>query len=100
MYYLISYDISNNRLRTQIAKTILAAGATRLQKSLFLGEFNAIKIKELEVALRGVLGTKNLRPDNNILMIPVAPHLLAQTQCIGENITLDLALSPPTTFFF
>lgn len=37
--YLIFYDISNNKLRTKVAKTLIERGYERLQYSVYVGSF-------------------------------------------------------------
>ncbi len=38
--YLIFYDISNNKLRTKVAKQLIQQGYERLQYSVFAGPFD------------------------------------------------------------
>jgi CRISPR-associated protein Cas2 len=35
-HYILSYDISSNKLRTALAKLLLKSGCERIQKSVFL----------------------------------------------------------------
>ena len=41
------YDISNNRIRTKVAKNCKEAGLYRVQKSVFLGSINRNRLDEL-----------------------------------------------------
>ncbi|MGB0864540.1 MAG: CRISPR-associated endonuclease Cas2 [Saprospiraceae bacterium] len=36
MFYLLSYDISNDKLRLKVSMHLLASGCIRLQKSVFI----------------------------------------------------------------
>lgn len=52
MYYCVTYDISGNRLRLRAAKWCRQAGLERLQRSVFIGETDPERIRELESNLR------------------------------------------------
>ena len=55
MTFLVFYDISNNRIRTKVAKRLLAFGFERIQLSVFCGLYhpksNKVLWKELETLL-------------------------------------------------
>lgn len=55
MYYCVAYDISSNRLRLRAAKWCRQAGLERLQRSVFIGETDPERIKELAENLRPML---------------------------------------------
>lgn len=46
MYYLIAYDIENNKIRNKIAKYLEKKGS-RIQKSVFLLDINNYSLKRL-----------------------------------------------------
>ena len=54
--HLISYDISDDRLRTKAAKLILRAGGHRIQYSVFMGTFSTARRQRLEVDLLALAG--------------------------------------------
>ena len=53
MFYFLSYDISNDRLRLKVSKHLLASGCFRLQKSVFIAP--NYKSKELQLLKKEVL---------------------------------------------
>ena len=67
---IISYDISNNRLRRHIDKTIKNFG-TRIQKSVFACQLSAARISELRTKLKSVLAQneKHAEDTDSIIII-------------------------------
>lgn len=51
----IIYDISSNRLRTQVAKRCKEAGLYRVQKSVFLGSINRNRLDELNTQIHDLI---------------------------------------------
>lgn len=51
----IIYDISNNKLRTQVAKRCKEAGLYRVQKSVFLGSINRNRLDELNTEIHDLI---------------------------------------------
>ena len=47
MNYLLSYDISNDKVRKKVFDYLLEKGFLRIQNSVFLGEINVSKIDDI-----------------------------------------------------
>ena len=54
MFYLISYDIPDNRRRNQLAKALKGFG-TRVQYSVFEAHLNRNQYKELKNVVAGII---------------------------------------------
>jgi CRISPR-associated endonuclease Cas2 len=85
MTYLICYDITDDRLRTRLAKRLEKAGCIRLQKSVFLAPH--FDIKRLAI-LRG--GIKRLMPfalslDESVIAIPIEKDNLSDIVWAGDT---------------
>ncbi len=52
---LVIYDITDNKLRLEVAKYLKKLGLTRIQKSAFAGQLPRAKRTELEAGLRRIL---------------------------------------------
>ncbi|WP_172202838.1 CRISPR-associated endonuclease Cas2 [Niveibacterium sp. COAC-50] len=53
--WLISYDISDNRLRREAVRALADAGAVRVQESVFEGWFDHRGIAALRLELAGII---------------------------------------------
>ena len=47
MNYLLSYDISNDKVRRKVFEYLLEKGFLRIQNSVFLGEIHITKIDDI-----------------------------------------------------
>ena len=56
MFYLISYDIPDNRRRSQLAKTLKGFG-TRVQYSVFEAHLTASQFEQMKQAVARVIET-------------------------------------------
>lgn len=65
--YLISYDIENNRLRTQISKVLVRYGFHRIQLSVYCGIAKRSTIQSLEQLLR----SKKYDVSDSVVIIPI-----------------------------
>jgi len=57
MYYLVIYDIPDDRLRTKVADICLDYGLDRIQYSAFVGQLTQGQCRELVKRLRRQVGT-------------------------------------------
>ncbi len=102
MHYLIIYDISENKIRTQIAKYLEKKGCKRIQKSVFAARLSPDKksqIKQKIQALQYDHGT-SWQSTDSVLIFPFETDQLRQTEIIGENPDFSEFLDPPHTYFF
>lgn len=58
MYYLIAYDISDNKTRRLAVKLCKKAGLTRIQRSLFMGAAPVPKVEDIRSELSPLLDPK------------------------------------------
>lgn len=94
--YLISYDISDNRLRTKIAKILKANACRRLQKSVFLTPaFKQAEIQSLEAKLRQILTTGKATATDSILCWPASDLQLSKMLWAGDVVLFEKLLSDP-----
>ncbi|MBK8652944.1 MAG: CRISPR-associated endonuclease Cas2 [Haliscomenobacter sp.] len=98
MIYLIMYDITDNKVRTQIAKYLEKQGCTRIQKSVFLARSEARNFQEIHDTLRDV----NDMYDNedSIILVPVNASDARAMKLIGKNVQIEAITDKPNTLFF
>ncbi|QQS31221.1 MAG: CRISPR-associated endonuclease Cas2 [Sphingobacteriales bacterium] len=70
--YIISYDISNDKLRQKISKLLTQKGCSRLQKSVHLApKFSVKELEQLKNALQPLMSM--LDPVSDSVMCITAP---------------------------
>ncbi len=93
--YFISYDISHDGLRTKVARRLEAAGAKRLQKSVFLApRFRAREIQDLRHRLSRLLNRRERSTTDSILCWPVHRPHLSKLVWEGEETFFQSLLEP------
>jgi CRISPR-associated protein Cas2 len=70
MHLLIMYDITDDRIRTKVAKELEDYGLDRIQYSAFYGQLNRNLQEELMMALNDLLNDAPAR----IQLIPIAAN--------------------------
>ena len=86
MKILISYDISDNKRRRNVAK-ILEGHGYRVQYSVFECELTAAQIKKLQARLRKWV---NLRDEDSIRFYPLYGDSADKVQVIGVDYSRQL----------
>jgi CRISPR-associated protein Cas2 len=85
MTYLICYDITDDRLRTRLAKRLEKAGCVRLQKSVFLApHFDAKRLAILRGGIKKTI-TVGLSPDESVVAIPIEKNNLSDIVWAGDT---------------
>ncbi|MCC5946570.1 MAG: CRISPR-associated endonuclease Cas2 [Bernardetiaceae bacterium] len=98
MYYLIFYDISDDRVRKHVSQYLETRACKRIQKSVFMLRGNPTKLADIERYLMDLqLSHQN---EDSILIVPVPPKLLKQSIEIGENIAFQEASKVRNVAFF
>jgi len=97
MNYLILYDISNNKIRTLIAKYLESKGCIRIQKSVFLSHSNHKKFDEIRDTLADINDT--YENEDSIILIPINVSDARSMKLIGQNVNIDQIIDPPNTIF-
>lgn len=68
MNYMVSYDISNNRVRKLVSDYLINKGFIRIQKSVFLGEVKIEIYKNIIVYIENIIDKES----DNICSIPIS----------------------------
>lgn len=90
--YLISYDISSDRLRNKVAKMLERHGCKRVQKSVFFApEYTPAELRRLRADLSKIM-TAATGGDDSILCVPVLKQYVYEVIWEGENKSLQAAL--------
>lgn len=82
--HLISYDISNNRLRTKAAKLILQAGGYRIQYSVFMGTFRKTRLRQLEQELAALSTQPDWMAEDSVLLLPLHEYSNKELSIVGK----------------
>jgi CRISPR-associated protein Cas2 len=89
MTYLICYDISEDRLRTRIAKRLERAGCVRLQRSVFVApDFDARRLGILRGALLKMFPA-TLGYEESLLVIPIERDNLSSITLLGDTVRTE-----------
>ena len=98
MVYLIMYDITDNKVRTEVAKYLIGAGCTRIQKSVYLIKTANARFQEIHDTLREV--NELYANEDSIILVPVNSSDVRAMKLIGHNVDIELITDPPNTLFF
>jgi len=98
MVYLIMYDISDDKVRIQIAKYLLKQGCVRIQKSVFLLKSSNKVFDEIHETLREV--NSYYQNKDSIIIVPVNSADVRSMKLIGHNINVEAITDKPNTLFF
>jgi len=81
--YLIAYDISDDKRRTSIFKTLMGNG-DHVQFSVFICLLNAVELERLKGRLRDGV---NVRQDQVVILDlgPADSELASRLECIGRS---------------
>jgi CRISPR-associated endonuclease Cas2 len=97
MYHLISYDITNNKLRRRIMLLLKHKGCVRLQYSVWLTPHYGAKKR---AAFKAMLDTLLLRytdlgmVSDSILCVPIEGDAVADIVWLGSRQPLNTLLKP------
>ena len=83
MNHLVSYDISNNRLRLKVARCLKRAGCLRLQYSVFAGSLRESTVKELLRDIGEFERDAAWSAEDSILVLPLHQYSRDQLQIFG-----------------
>ncbi|MBS3821037.1 MAG: CRISPR-associated endonuclease Cas2 [Phycisphaerae bacterium] len=83
--YLIAYDVSDDKRRNAIFKTLMGNG-DHVQFSVFICQLNAVELERVKGMLREVV---NVRQDQVVILDlgPADSELAARLECIGKSYT-------------
>lgn len=98
MIYLIMYDITEDKVRNQIAKYLEKKGCTRIQKSVFLVRSESKQFQDIHDTLREV--NAYYENEDSIILVPVNASDARSMKLIGKNIQIEAITDKPNTLFF
>lgn len=84
MLYLICYDITNNSLRANFARKIIASGLDRINKSVYLGLIKETPLNNLEAELSGLLKLRG-QPQDSLIILPLLARQVQDMRIYGRN---------------
>lgn len=95
--FFVSYDISNNRVRTQIMNYLLQKGMTRLQRSVYFGQTNTRIFNQIKKTLQEINSV--LDPQDSIFLLPVNREVCNRMNFIGMDMALEVTRPEQHTLF-
>ncbi|MEZ5040694.1 MAG: CRISPR-associated endonuclease Cas2 [Saprospiraceae bacterium] len=98
MTYLIMYDITDDKVRTQIAKYLIKQGCIRIQKSVFLLKSSNKVFDEILETLKEV--NAYYQNEDSIILVPINASDVRSMKLIGKNVQLSTLTDKPNTLFF
>jgi len=91
----IMYDIVKDKTRNQVAKCCEKAGIYRVQYSVFLGELNRTKCKELSCQI-----SELINPDvDRVYIFPMCNEDFKNCELLGQAFDPDLITDEIKAFF-
>ncbi len=97
MTYLIMYDITNNKIRTAVAKFLEEKGCMRIQNSVFISKSKNAKYKNIVALLKEINAL--YENEDSIVLVPIAMDDMRAMQIIGRSLHLNSIIDPPNTIF-
>ncbi|ACP37663.1 CRISPR-associated protein Cas2 [Sulfolobus islandicus M.14.25] len=87
MLYLIFYDITDDNLRNRVAEFLKKKGLDRIQYSVFMGDLNSSRLKDVEAGLKIIGNRKKLQEDERffILIVPITENQFKERIVIGYS---------------
>lgn len=95
--FFVSYDISNNRVRTHIMNYLLQKGMTRLQRSVYFGQVNTRVFNQIKKSLQEINSV--LEPNDSIFLLPVNREICNRMNFIGMDMALEVTQPHQHTLF-
>jgi CRISPR-associated endonuclease Cas2 len=98
MTYLITYDITNDKVRKLISKFLLSKGCIRIQKSVFMANTEHGKFKDIYETLKDI--NSFYENADSIILVPINVSDVRSMKLIGQNVDIETLVNPPNTVFF
>ena len=93
MLFFVMYDIESDKVRRHVAKYLERTGCTRVQRSIFLADYQEIKTDLAEV--------QSLYDNHDsIIVCPISTDQLRAMRIIGQQIDVDIITHNRNTLFF
>lgn len=98
MIYFIMYDITDDKVRNQVAKYLIKNGCTRIQKSVFMVRSENKQFREIHETLKEV--NSYYENQDSIILVPVNAGDIKSMKLIGKNVQIERLTDNPNTLFF
>ena len=95
MLVWVIYDISENKLRSRVARICKNYGLFRVQKSAFLGDLNRNESDSLSLECEAVI-----EPSDSVYVFPMCEDCFGKIKLIGEGFDRDLVAGVVITKVF
>lgn len=96
MLLWIIYDISDNKVRSRIAKACKGYGLYRVQKSAFLGNINHNEIDELSLRCRDIIDEEV----DSVYIFPMCEDDFKKVKLLGQAFDKELVSDEVIAKFF
>jgi CRISPR-associated endonuclease Cas2 len=100
-YYLLMYDITNDKTLQKVAKKLISYGFERINYSVWLGWVNPLNRGNLKIELQTLMRNENAK-GSRLYIIPVKPSTLGKMRSITGHKPkqLDYWLGKTKNVFF
>lgn len=88
MVFFVMYDIENDKVRTLIAKYLIAQGCTRIQNSIFIADTSKERMDSIVKDLTSV--QKTYENNDSIIVTPMSYVNFESMHIIGKQINMEL----------
>jgi CRISPR-associated protein Cas2 len=96
MLVWVIYDITENKIRSKVARACLSAGIYRVQKSAFLGDLNLNQIDQLGLRIEELIN-----PDkDSVYIFPLCKDDFKKVKLLGQAFDKKLVTDEIRTKFF
>jgi CRISPR-associated protein Cas2 len=95
MLVWVIYDISENRIRSRVAKICKNYGLFRVQKSAFLGEMNRTEADSLALECEA-----EIEESDSVYVFPMCEDCFGKIKLIGEGFDRELVTGVTITKVF
>ncbi len=98
MMFFVMYDISDDKVRTQLAKYLLGRGCYRVQKSVFLADTSSENYNQICGELEQI--QKFCEHVVRILIVPIGQISISEMKIYGQSLDLGIIMKTHSTLFF
>jgi CRISPR-associated protein Cas2 len=95
MLVWVIYDISENKIRSRVAKLCKGYGLFRVQKSAFLGDLNRNEADSLALECEGTI-----EESDSVYVFPMCEDCFGKIKLIGEGFDRELVSGMTITKVF
>lgn len=93
MLFFVMYDIEDHKVRRHLAKYLIKNGCMRMQKSVFVGNTEHKRYREIAQTLEEV--NSMYENGDSILILPVTRESMVQLNVIGKDLNYKMVTTPP-----